>query len=154
MSFLKQTHFLHHAKWRPNVHDVRCTLRSDSLKFIVMLHPAKWHVHGCCVDAPCDLARQLTTSISSRFGLSAQLLRGLVVSLFSGHFLAAMPSRKVSRKRGYCSLVPEVLRPKEDLATPRDNCASSRVASLAFQGQRASGKGWVPLERWMSPGPC
>jgi hypothetical protein len=94
MSFFKQTHFLHHAKWRPTVHDIRCTLRSGDLKFIVMLHPAKWHVHGCYADAPCDLARQLTTSISSRCWLSAQLLRGLVVSLSSAHFSAAMPSRK------------------------------------------------------------
>jgi hypothetical protein len=43
-------------------------------------------------------------SISSRFLLSAQLLQGLVVSLSSG--------------LGCRSLVPEVFRPKEDLATP------------------------------------
>jgi hypothetical protein len=40
------------------------------------------------------MARQLATSISSRFWLSAQLLRGLVVSLSAAHFSAAMPSRK------------------------------------------------------------
>jgi hypothetical protein len=59
-----------------------------------MLHRAKWHVHGCYVDAPCDLARQLATSISSRFWPSAQLLGGLVVSLSAACFSAAMPSRK------------------------------------------------------------
>jgi hypothetical protein len=59
-----------------------------------MLHTAKWHVHCCYVYAPCDLARQFATSISSRFWPSAQLLRGLVVSLSAAYFLAAMPSRK------------------------------------------------------------
>jgi hypothetical protein len=45
-------------------------------------------------------------SISSRFWLSAQLLQVLVVSLSSGS--------------GCRSLVSEVLRPKEDLATPHE----------------------------------
>jgi hypothetical protein len=152
---LKQTHVLRHVRWQPTVHAVRCTLRSGNLKSIVTLHPAKWHVHCCYVDAPCDLARQLATSISSRFWPSAQLLRGLVVDLSAAYFvLAAMSSRKrglsatassassnatgARSASSYCSDEQGSTQPENDLGAPLE-AVEQRVSSIA--GESARGRG-------------